>query len=260
MMASTTDDILLSITATEEAIVELLDRLDAREKDEGSNDRTSDRFNFRMTSCSVTIKQIGAATPVTTLVPTRNLSSGGMSFLHGGFVHTGSFCEAELVTSEGTHATVSGLVTRCRYVENWLHEVAIRFHLDIRPADFSRDAPAWHVLIGSNDEQSVRQASHHLSVKRATTTVASSGAELLELTQSRAYDCILVDVDLPEGGADLVGTLRERGYAGMILGVGDDDTESAMNELLAAGCTKCLTRPYTPDMIEDLRDAVSNGS
>jgi hypothetical protein len=61
------------------------------------------------------------------IVPTRNISPGGLSFLHGQMMHAGQACSIRLVTNEGIWLTVEGVVVRCRHVWGMIHEIGMRF-------------------------------------------------------------------------------------------------------------------------------------
>lgn len=79
------------------------------------------------------MQQPGSSGPVVFLVPTRDISATGLSFLHGGFVHVGTRCTVQLITMHGTWNEVPAVVVRCQYVEGGVHEVAVRFDREIDP-------------------------------------------------------------------------------------------------------------------------------
>ena len=61
------------------------------------------------------------------IVPTRNISQAGLSFLHGQMMHAGQACSVSLVTKDGNWLTVEGLIVRCRYVRGMIHEIGMKF-------------------------------------------------------------------------------------------------------------------------------------
>ena len=66
----------------------------------------------------------------------RNLSAGGFSCIHGGYLHPGSECQVVLPRREGGDpVAVNGTIVHCRHVEGSYHEVGIRFTEEIEPAD-----------------------------------------------------------------------------------------------------------------------------
>ncbi len=84
------------------------------------------------------------------LVAARNLSAGGMAFIHGGFLHVGSRCRLLLHRLDGERELIGGVIVNCRHVEGALHEFSVRFERkiklsefvdELKPADASGDAP-----------------------------------------------------------------------------------------------------------------------
>jgi predicted Zn-dependent protease len=61
------------------------------------------------------------------IVPTRNISRGGLSFLHGQTMHAGQACSVSLMTNDGNWITIEGVVVRCRHVRGVIHEIGVRF-------------------------------------------------------------------------------------------------------------------------------------
>ncbi len=61
------------------------------------------------------------------IVPTRNISRGGMSFLHGQMIHIDQPCSVDLATNDGTWLTIEGTVVRCRHVRRMIHEIGLKF-------------------------------------------------------------------------------------------------------------------------------------
>jgi len=78
------------------------------------------------------------------VAPTRNLSKGGLSFLHGGFVYPGTRCMVQLITTLGASDDVLGTVVSCRYIESMIHEVSIRFDREIDPSVYGTSASCKH--------------------------------------------------------------------------------------------------------------------
>lgn len=88
------------------------------------------------------------------LVCARNLSTGGISFLHGGFLHKGTQCRLVLTKRDGHGTVVMGEVTSCRHVSRTLHEIGVRFFHKIEINDFcSPDSPVSSI---SDNERSIR--------------------------------------------------------------------------------------------------------
>ncbi len=84
------------------------------------------------------------------LVCARNLSAGGLAFIHGGFLHVGSRCRLLLHRLNGERELIGGEIVNCRHVEGALHEFSVRFEHkielmefvdELKPAAASEDAP-----------------------------------------------------------------------------------------------------------------------
>lgn len=74
------------------------------------------------------------------LIRTRNISEGGMGFLHGAFVYPGSQVVAILQDNNGKAIALEGDVARCNHVAGKVHEVGVRFKRMIRVEDFIKPA------------------------------------------------------------------------------------------------------------------------
>ena len=70
------------------------------------------------------------------LVFVRNISNGGLSFLHGGFIHANSRCTIILKTTEGDPVGLSANVRHCRLIQGSCHEVGIKFAQEIDVSQF----------------------------------------------------------------------------------------------------------------------------
>ena len=112
---------------------ELLDRLDAvarrfdEAEAEGRNDRrTHERHPYRIAGLELIIEHLSGGSS-NVLITTRDISAGGLGFLHGGFIHPGSKCWITLRRSNGMPMTVAGRITSCRHVEGIVHAAGVMF-------------------------------------------------------------------------------------------------------------------------------------
>jgi hypothetical protein len=199
-------------------IAELLDQIDGRDRDAESAGRSTRRFEFRENECAVIIQQPGASDSSSFLAPTRNLSAGGMSFLHGGFVHCESICNIIMRTAEGAMTEIPGRVVRCRHLSKLVHEVSVAFNDPIRPADFCTAALKLTLLLIDADEDDRRIAAHHLAVGRAAVETHDSCAGLTEMVKDASFDAILLATNV-HGSSDAVKSLRADGYGRPIIGI-----------------------------------------
>lgn len=104
----------------------ILDALDDNPCSFGLSRRRHDRIPFRGTHGILYTTQDDR--DVAFIVPTRNISQGGLSFLHGQMMHVGQACRLSLVTNDGNWLTIEGLIVRCRHVRGIIHEVGMKFH------------------------------------------------------------------------------------------------------------------------------------
>lgn len=63
----------------------------------------------------------------------RNISAGGIGFLHGEFLLAGSDCFVVLTPRNGAKATIRGTVRHCRLAEPGAYDVGVQFSQEIDP-------------------------------------------------------------------------------------------------------------------------------
>ena len=83
-------------------------------------------------------------------------------------------------------------------------------------------------------------------------TQASSGLEAIERLSLRAYDALVLDLNMPDiGGLEVVEFVRgqDKLKALPILIVTTRSDDGSREKVLAAGASKYLTKPFTPDVI-----------
>jgi len=122
------------------ALESLLDRLDSREQAfRGPNRRQRPRLRYRgRTACVQFLEEAGVSKIFE--APTRNLSRGGLAFLHGGFVHTRVCCRLRLLSRHRKWVFFEGRVARCRYIDGRVHDIGVRFDREIELSLFIEDA------------------------------------------------------------------------------------------------------------------------
>lgn len=138
---------------------QLLDKLDlsqelASEKVKPESNRRADpRYQYRHSDLHLIVEQSNGVISRLTVSP-RNISSGGIAFLHGGFLYAGSRCAIQLSGPKIEPVYVSGEIVSCRHIEGLLHEVGVKFVMPIDPGlyiNISKD------LIDSNSKQNLLQ-------------------------------------------------------------------------------------------------------
>ena len=111
----------------------LLCRLDDAPGRAGRDRRRYKRWEYRMSDIAVLVQHPAGGTG-RYLVCARNISAGGLSAIHGGYIHPGSECKIVLPRREGNPFAVNGVIVHCRHIEGSYHEIGIRFTQEIDPA------------------------------------------------------------------------------------------------------------------------------
>ena len=76
------------------------------------------------------------------MVYARNVSSRGMSIIHGVYVHAGTRCVLRIRDGSGVQHELSGEVKRCSHVQGRAHELGLRFDQPVSPRMFLEERPA----------------------------------------------------------------------------------------------------------------------
>ena len=232
-----------TIRLHDEKLKKILDGLDAAETTP-SGRRQAVRYAYRMKGVLIHMQQPGSTITVPYLVPTRNLSEGGMSFLHGGFVHPGTRCTAQLITNYGKADDVCGGVVSCRYLEGSIHEVSVRFDRAIDPSVYCAAAMHTRVLLVEDDVATARLTKFLLEALKAEVEIAENGSIAVEKAMGTPYDLVLMDIELPEmDGFEATRQLRQRGYSGLIVAATALTRPEEVDRCIAAGCNKYLPKP-----------------
>ena len=117
----------------------ILDHLDTAVVAYSAEARAERRFRFRSEVRILSIQQADATAPSTFPVYARNLSAGGLAFIHTAYIRAGSEFGAQIRAVSGDRHVVTGTVVRCWNVEGTVHEVGVRFAQPIDPAPFLRE-------------------------------------------------------------------------------------------------------------------------
>ncbi len=245
--------LLRSVRADEAEINALLDAMDATPADGGESKRTSERFSFRRNACVVHVQQPGAAESAAYQAATRNLSAGGVAFLHGGFVHKNSKCVVQLISTHGAWENVPGTVAGCEHVQGLIHEVRIRFEREIDVGQYCPDAVKTRVLLAEDDPSIARMVLAQLGRLNAEVTHVEDGQQSIEEAQRTMYDVILMDMEMPVlDGFGATRALREQGYSGKIVAATALTEPVDRERCLQAGCDDHISKPYFKEDLADL--------
>ena len=241
-----------TIRMTEAQIQKTLDQLD-HSSPPPSPARKSPRYSFRPKALIVRMRQPGATETGAYQVIGRNISSGGIGFLYGGYVHNGTRCTMQLVTPHGSWNDVAGTVIRCRYIEANVHEVAVSFDHVIDPAQYCSEAIQRRFLLVDDEPSAARLATFYFQQLHVKVDSVTNGRDALQRTTKAIYDVVLLDMEMPEmSGFEVAQALRKRGYAGMIVAMTGLTQDGDRERCLAAGCDKYLPKPCTREALAEL--------
>ncbi len=72
-------------------------------------------------------------------VRSRDLSPGGIGFIHGAFIYSGCACRVILKDSHDRVVCLDGSIKRCELVDGNAHHIGVQFEEPINLADFIRN-------------------------------------------------------------------------------------------------------------------------
>lgn len=240
---------------------ELLNRLDRRAQDEGKtaaarNRRLHQRWVFRQADIPMIVAHPGGGVS-RLLVCGRNISTGGLAFMHGGYLHKGSRCRLALRQTDGDLRPMSAHVANCRLIEGALHEIGIAFDERIDPNEFIQNHSsmgddesanvvplAGHVLCVDSSVADLHLIQFLLSTCGLEVTTATNGVEGLEMADPNRFQVLLTELVLPAfSGLDLIKGVRETCQALPIIAMTADERVSIRDEALAGGANDVLIKP-----------------
>ena len=115
-------------------------RLIAKQLDEeaenfsGNMNRATTRHPLRISNIPISVEHPeGGSSRI--LANSRNVSKGGISVLHGGYLHIGSVCQLVLKLNAREFRIMRGVVRYCRHVADCCHEIGIQFTERFSPID-----------------------------------------------------------------------------------------------------------------------------
>ncbi len=123
-----TDDVMESLPISLEKMHALLSDLRRRSGRQVERDqRQFPRYRFEEPMKLVAQVQHSGGTVGHYLAQARNLSSGGIGFLHGNRLPAGTRCNIVLLQHDGEVVSIPGRVRHCTLVHDTIHEVGIEF-------------------------------------------------------------------------------------------------------------------------------------
>lgn len=248
-------NVIRTIRLGNDRIVELLNKIDETPGVDrpGESERKFDRYGYRSFSCVVEMQQPGAASPTAYYVIPRNIGAKGMAFLHGGYIHVGTTCSIQLVSTHGSWVDIKAQVIRCKFLEQNIHDVGVQFHQQIEPGEFCPDAIKTRVLLVDDDPTITKLIT--LFLQRLNTEVdhCENGQLAIEKTSEQVYDAVFMDLDMPVmDGLESTKKIREKGYTAPIIALTSMSSAEDIDKCYAMGCDKHLSKPITMESLSEV--------
>ncbi|MHC4614060.1 MAG: response regulator [Planctomycetota bacterium] len=227
----------------------------------GRDRRRYKRWEYRRSDIAVLVQHPGGGTG-RYLVCARNISAGGISFIHGGYLHPGSECRIVLPRRDGMPLPVTGIIVHCRHVEGCFHEIGIRFAQELDPAsllpqsedgesgadDQTRELPALdgQVLVVDQSESDRKLMTHHLAVTGVTLTMVDTTGAALDALHRRTFEVVLCDLNLEGDALRMIKQIRKTPYEGPIIIMTAENVPARLAEARAAGANEIIGKPFNP--------------
>jgi CheY-like chemotaxis protein len=237
----------------------ILDRLDAEQAAAGgsSPQRVTTRVPFRHNGVVMDVTQAGwAASRIN--VACRNLSRGGLSFLHSSYLHVGTRCVAHLPHRTLGDVRVAGKIVRCRHVVRHVHEVGVRFDEAVNLRDYVQLDP----FSGRSTFENVDPAAlkgrvivineYELERRLVASLLEGTGMEFVGCEDAKAgvdaaqkgADVILCESEVTPSLQKVVENLRDAGVQAPVIALGTDQTPAYKDALRAAKVDGLITKPF----------------
>lgn len=245
---------------------QLLGRLDrGAEKDPGRCKRQHARLEYRAMDIAVSVTHPGGSRS-RLLVCSRNLSAGGIGFIHGGYLHPGTECSMILMRRNGTPLALVGTVRHCRHLQGSIHEIGIQFANEIDPTSillpedltdsasrngFDGSVPiptlSGQLLLIDNSLADRKLFTHQMGATGLGIVAVETSGAALDAIQRDLFDAVICALDLADGtGIYAVRRMREVGFSGPILAFTAEMSPPLLAEMRAAGANELMGKPYEP--------------
>lgn len=238
----------------------LLDKLDQTEQRGGKNPkRAAARLEYRVRDIPLSVNHPGGGVG-RYIVLGRNLSSGGISLIHAGYLHNGTECRMALTLPSGGAKTLIGKVVFCRLASGQMHEIGVEFTEKIDVQQFAsasvrrlNDDPEvraslmpipGNAIIVAPAEADRRLIESRLKQSGLNPTPVDRAGAALDQVKLLTYALAVVDLGLADPGpAALVESLKKAGYVGCIVGLAADESPSERQRAIDMGMHDCIFKP-----------------
>ena len=251
-----------TIRMTGEDIDGLLAEMNKQHEGGGSLQRLTKRWVMRSQKVVMTIVGDHDARTHFATIP-RNLSTNGISLLHGGYLHLGQSCHVSIRGVDGRAESVAGEIVRCRHVRGEVHEIGIRFLDSINPREFFVETggdylfDAEHVvpaelhgrlLVVCENKADQKFIQHLFHESEIQFTFAEDGEKGLEQLAAEP-DLAFVDDSLPgKVGIEFVLEAGLRALTTPIVLLSHTDDSAFRLAAIEAGAKEVIRRPFEPQV------------
>ncbi len=257
------EQFIKSIRLSEQEQHDVLDAFERDSCDVDASRRSHERVEWHLLDVAVMIVHpeggVGRF-----IVAARNLSAGGMAFIHGGFLYPGSKCEVSLPTVWGGKEVIAGKVVSCRHRQGQQHEIGVQFKQHVDPRRFIADAAAGlqEAVPGAEDKSCLggrllcldpgepdrRLLQFHLRGTNVSLSAVPTIEEALASARAGAPDLVLLELNLGAGatGEEALRRLREQGYKGPAIFLTGETDPARLKAAKDAGASDIMLKPYGP--------------
>jgi len=256
-----TDGYMNSTRLTQRQRRELLESLEQSTSDVAESRRQHERLDCHIPEAPLAVTHPDGQV-ARFLVCTRNISSGGLAFLHGGFLYPGCRCEITLPTVWGGQETLIGAIVTCRHVDKHIHEFSLCFAelIDTRrfitppgerplvcePDNSKIEALTGSVLMVDKSIINVDLARYHIKGANVEIHAAETIREGIVSVRSSPIDVILLDIDqVDRTPGELILEYRDAGFKGPIVCTTTTPDSDLSQAALAAGADEVISRPVS---------------
>jgi DNA-binding NarL/FixJ family response regulator len=258
---------------TEVERTRLLDKLDMADQQRGKSPRRATaRLEYRVRDIPLSVNHPGGGMG-RYIVLGRNLSSGGISLLHSGYLHNGTECRMALTLPRGGAKTLIGKVVFCRLAAGTIHEIGVQFSEKIDLNEFASsdlkrlsDDPEvraamqplrGNVLLVAASEAERRLLEARLKQSGLNPTVVDRAGAAVDQVKLLPYSVAVIDLNLPDpGAAALVESLTAAGFLGSIVGLAGDDSPTEFGRAVDMGMQGCIMKPVRHEAMHTLLSKV----